>query len=751
MFWDRRIKVEPHSLLMRKRLILYMICFATPLVQELSRFPSHYDPQLFLPAKIIHLLTKRVAVPPIRQQSSDMRLEAIKYSAEKSIKISSQNMQTEAPSSHTPTSATTSDDGNNSRLSFVTQSSSNDISVVDSDTMNASDKKKAARPRPVLSIWTGAASTTRASRILSPLASVGSANAQPLSPPTARKSRFSHLFSDTKHVGRPDTPGSPFFANGLSGGLVTAMADLKVQQQKLGEDVKSYVTAHYASPSPIVIPQPGTKKWDEYIASLESAKHGMPSAGTGPSADFVEASTSTIGHGQRSRRISALLASVEKAADNFINDGTPIDHNPRAVPFDPRHAAMIENHQQGAEAHNGQGRHMVTRPRPAWDQVSNWRARGQEQNGPLPRASTYRSVHPARDTQSTYGGATGLSITAPHNVASRPSSQALTTTSQSSSSAHSAIGNRDTNDNNTNRRRTFEVFRPMNAVLNPDAHKQPLSEEEIAFRIDHGISLNYHGNHVNPRNISANIPDHENCAVWITNLPATCTVRDLLQALMHHRPGRVWASHINPPEEGRHRHAAAKIVFYHPSEARHFLDLTMQPGIVIQGRRMCAIYNKQRVAAQRYTYPTSRALEIRGDKTIVDETFLRSLFEQHFRFDEEAVEVLADLPDVRVMEWRFGSMRAQAGAAYKLLERMYPCVQIRFATDPCAQYMIMPGQEEEHMGQAVESAQSRMSGLEFLRQQAEIDRTVDEMQPAGWTCLFEDEPNRDRPSQHTWF
>lgn len=676
-----------------------------------------------------------------------MRLEAIKPSAEKPNKTSSQTMQNEAPFSQTLTSASASasDDGNNSRLSSVTHTSSDDISAMESDTLDASDKKKVSRPRPVLSIWTGAASTIKASEVLSPLASVGSTNAQPLSPPTARKSRFSHLFPDTENVRQSDTPESPLFANGLSGGLITAMADIKVQQQKLGEDVKSYVTAHYASPSPIVIPQPGTKRWNEYIASLESAKHVMPTAGTGPSADFIQASTSSIGHRQRSRRISALVSPVEKPDDDSIEKSTLTAHNLRTASFDPRHAARIENHEPVSE---GQGRHMVTRPRPVWDQVSNWRARGQGQNGPFPRASTYRSIHPARDTRSSYGGATGLSITAPRDV-SHSFPQGLTTTSQFPlSSAHGAIGNRD---NEPIRRRTFEVFRPMNAVLNPDAHKQPLSEEEIAFRIDHGISLNYHGNHVNPRNISANIPDHENCAVWITNLPATCTVRDLLQALMHHRPGRVWASHINPPEEGRHRHAAAKIVFYHPSEAKRFLDLTIQPGIVIQGRRMCAIYNKQRVPAQRYTYPTSRALEIRGEKTIVDETFLRSLFEQHFRFEDEAVEVLAELKDVRVIEWRFGSMRAQAGAAYKLLQRMYPCVQIRFATDPCAQYMVMPGQEEEMMGQVVEPAQSCMSPKEFLRQQAEIDTSVNQMQPTEFRRLFGDEPNRDRLLEDTWF
>lgn len=612
-------------------------------------------------------------------------MEAAKTSAEKDIKPSYETMPANPRSSHTPTSASASEDGNDSRLSFASLTSSHDNSAMESETLNEFDRQKPARVRPMLSILTGATLASKTAEVRSPLASIGSANTQPLSPPTARKSRFSHFFLKAEDDGTSNPPESPFFPNGLSGGLVTAMADIKVQQQKLGEDVKSYVTAHYASPSPIAVPQPGTKAWNEYIASLESGTDAIAMGATGTSTDLVRASTSTIGQGQRSRHISALLDSIQESDDDLNHKSSTTAYKAPVTPFVS--PTTIDNLEQAAENHNGQGNRNVARPRPAWNQVSNWRTSRQEPNGTWPRFSTYRSGNHARNTWAPSAGPMGQSTAVPQNFPQR-SSQAFTATSQSSFSAHGAIGNRDT----TTTRRTFEVFRPMNAVLNPDAHLQPLSREEIAFRIDNGISLNYHGNQVNPRNISANIPDRENCAVWITNLPATCTIRDLLQALMHCRPGRVWASHINPPEEGRHPHAAAKIIFYHPSEARRFLDLCFHPGIMIENRRMCAIYNKQRVAAQDYTFPTSRALEIKGEKSIVNETFLRSLFERHFRFDDEAVVVLAEFEDVRVIEWRFGSMRAQAGAAYKLLERMYPCVDIRYATDPCAQYMVMPGQ-----------------------------------------------------------
>lgn len=250
----------------------------------------------------------------------------------------------------------------------------------------------------------------------------------------------------------------------------------------------------------------------------------------------------------------------------------------------------------------------------------------------------------------------------------------------------------------------------MNAVLNPDAYKQPMSEKEIAFREENGISLNYLGNHENPRNISADIPNRENCAVWIMNLPATCTHTDLLQALMPHRPGRIWATHINPPVQPRHQGAAAKVVFYHPSEAKRLLSLARDPGINVHEWPISAVYNKQRVAAQDCTKPTSRVLEIRGDKTLVNEDFLRSLFESHFVFEDEAVEVLAEVENIRVIQWRFGSMRAQAGSAYRLLKRMYPCIDVRYAIDPCAQEMgIPPGEEVNRRlgpGQGASASQS---------------------------------------------
>lgn len=638
-----------------------------------------------------HTLTHCALVPAIPRLSINTQLEAIKPLAQAKIDMSAHTTRVDDPLSLTPTSASASDEGDESRLSFLSQTSSNDVSALENDIENASDQKQSTTTHSVLSIWTGASSNGDTPAGSNPWASIGSASAVPLSPlaSSARKSRFSQFFSAMKDVGGSSgSPKSPFFPDGLSGGLISAMSDIKIQQQKMGEDVKGYITSHYASPSGAVIPQPGTKRWTQYIASIQAAMDAMPMTQSGNPLDLSQPSTIAVGHKEQSR-LTGNRRPIQKPYDISNTQNTSTVHDPRAAPFIPRGTTTIKNLEQVVEEHEEQKSLTFTRPRSSWDQVPNWRSNGKAKCGMWRKPSAAGHVNKPREThpRESQPLTTGPLVFSAPRVVLPPSSQALTA-SQTSSTALVAIGKRDTT------RRTFEPFRPMNAVLNPDAYKQPLSEDQIAFRVKHGISLNYHGNHENTRNISAKIPDQQNCAVWITNLPSKCTTKDLLQALMHHRPGRVWATHINAPEEPKHRHAAAKVVFYHPAEAKHLLNLARRPGILIQDRRISAIYNKQRVAAQEYTYPTSRALEIRGDKAIVNEKFLRSLFENHFKFEDEAVEVLAEFEDTRVIEWRFGSMRAQAGSAYKLLERMYPCVHIRYATDPCAQYMTIPGQKQ---------------------------------------------------------
>lgn len=287
----------------------------------------------------------------------------------------------------------------------------------------------------------------------------------------------------------------------------------------------------------------------------------------------------------------------------------------------------------------------------------------------------------------------------------------------------------------------------MNNVLYPGSSKRPLTEEEKVSRVELGISPNYQGNPHNPRNLSEDIPDSENCALFLTNLPANCTYAELLRAVATHRPGRVWSTYINPPREmdpddpligelqaaaqagnvvtqGRappripasYSTSAAKLIFYHPLEAQRLLQAAagtfQQPphdgsgpgpgpgsGLHVGGRRVGVKWNRHRTGAQRYDRPTSRALTIGGPATIVSERRLRGLFDQYFEYATEEVVVVAEGEQGgngawRVLEWRFASMRAQAHAAYQLLRSLYPgVVEVRWAVDPCAGYLAVEDAE----------------------------------------------------------
>lgn len=624
--------------------------------------------------------------------------------AKENVAVPRQRTRGEDTTSLTPTSIGASgDDDNLSDLHFMSQTSSNNMSAFEREVRKLSPADESGPLQPMPSFWTGVASSRRAPSGFDPLASISSTNARPLSPiVSARQSRFPPILAAAGPFGGSGSRESRFFPDYLLGGLVSATSGHEAQRQKMNKDVTSYVDAHYAAPKDTVtsLRVKDAAAWEEHIDYMQFHIRTMPSAVSGNAANPLQAYMPRVGHVQRSNPKMTRLLSADEPDGAFstqLPKSPPTIHNPRAAPFVPRYATTIENLEQVAQEYDDQRSLTVTRPRSSWDQVPNWRSRvgcqgvGFDNVAREPAACLPSGHPPAPGRGHMSQGSQSLSV-GPSTSSNSPltfaefSSRALTT-SQSQSSAHGAIGKRDT-------RRTFEPFRPMNAVLNPDAYKQPLSEEDIAYRLEKGISPNYRGNHENPRNVSARIPDSENCAVWITSLPANCTVKDLLRALMQHRPGRVWATHISRADPPRHPHAAAKIVFYHPSEAKRFLQLCRYPGIWIQGHQMVATHNKQRVPAQEYTHPTSRALEIRGDKKTVSEHFLRSLFKRHFKFEDEAIEILAEFRDVRVIEWRFGSMRAQASSAYQLLERHYPNVDIRYATDPCAQYLVLPPQEQ---------------------------------------------------------
>ncbi|ROV95544.1 hypothetical protein VSDG_05308 [Cytospora chrysosperma] len=240
-------------------------------------------------------------------------------------------------------------------------------------------------------------------------------------------------------------------------------------------------------------------------------------------------------------------------------------------------------------------------------------------------------------------------------------------------------------------RQQNQGFRPMNSKLDPEAKNRPLTKEEVEYRKALGISPNYRGEATNPQNISADIPDHENCSLWLTNLPPHCSYRDLLAAVARHQPGRIYATSISPPDAESdhtlpsHRTSAAKMAFYRPEEATRLLQLCSMGLLKVQGYRVRAVRNRVKVPANLGKDNTSRCLVIWGPRALVNEIQLTRLFNTYFSFDTEEVILRHEGENFRCLEWRFGSFRAQAESAQKMLndKEHKDFYTVEFARDPC--------------------------------------------------------------------
>ncbi|KAK7697882.1 hypothetical protein SLS64_013135 [Diaporthe eres] len=240
-----------------------------------------------------------------------------------------------------------------------------------------------------------------------------------------------------------------------------------------------------------------------------------------------------------------------------------------------------------------------------------------------------------------------------------------------------------------------ELFKPMNVKLDPEAANRPLTEEEKVTRDIKGISHRYQGDSNNPANESADIPEHENCSVWITNLPPDCTYRDLLAAIAVHHPGKVFATFISPPSaQGPNHlpsrgHSAAKVVFYYPWSAQHLLRVANSNRLWVRYYMARAVPNRIRAAPQAYENHTTRCLEIEGPADVVNEPNLRQMWEGFFDWHDDEVQFVGERVDwrtgvtIRRIVWRFGSHRAQAVAAMHYMRSYFPDIWVFYAADPC--------------------------------------------------------------------
>ena len=200
-----------------------------------------------------------------------------------------------------------------------------------------------------------------------------------------------------------------------------------------------------------------------------------------------------------------------------------------------------------------------------------------------------------------------------------------------------------------------------------------------------GFSERYEGNRFLQSNMSANIPADKNCSLFVTGLPPDVTTSQLLAPISG--MGRIFATHINPPEPAKgHPLSAAKIVFFERDAAHRFWRWANTHGFTVGGLRAHVIFNRIRSAESAEARNCSRVLMISGPPQYVNPHFLALFFKTKFVFQVDTVIQHGPDKDGEVtIEYRFGSYRCQAQAAKMALGREFgDIITTYWGPDPCA-------------------------------------------------------------------
>ncbi|KAK3379249.1 hypothetical protein B0T24DRAFT_522047 [Lasiosphaeria ovina] len=240
-----------------------------------------------------------------------------------------------------------------------------------------------------------------------------------------------------------------------------------------------------------------------------------------------------------------------------------------------------------------------------------------------------------------------------------------------------------------------------------------LSNQEALGLMIQGFSPRYKGDPLLERNRSAAIPPDANCSLFVIGLAPDLTTRDLLTAIRD--TGRVYATHINPPETNRgHATSAAKIIFFERAAAERFYNRFAADGFLpgntvalatttttttttttagdpninndnnnnnntlTPSYRGRVVWNRIRSAETDAGGGKSRVLLISGPAALVNEPVLHAYFSSKMEYQVDEVRHLgfADVGDQSggrraLVEFRFGSYRCQAEAARMALSREF--------------------------------------------------------------------------------
>ncbi|KAI0830452.1 hypothetical protein F5Y06DRAFT_290671 [Hypoxylon sp. FL0890] len=200
-----------------------------------------------------------------------------------------------------------------------------------------------------------------------------------------------------------------------------------------------------------------------------------------------------------------------------------------------------------------------------------------------------------------------------------------------------------------------------------------------------GLNRNYRGDTSLPSNTGAGVPENKNTCLWITGLPASITVTELLAAIT--KTGRVRSTVINAPT-GAIRTAAASISFFKRSDAEVLYRNLQQGRIILGGRFPRVQWNRNKVGEGQDPSDASRVLYIAGDPQVVNQVFLDRFFSKKFVYEIDKIidygTVQVDGETISRLEYRFGSWRCQASSARQaLMCELKGFVWTAYGEDPC--------------------------------------------------------------------
>ena len=227
---------------------------------------------------------------------------------------------------------------------------------------------------------------------------------------------------------------------------------------------------------------------------------------------------------------------------------------------------------------------------------------------------------------------------------------------------------------------------PLPLLLEAPAENDALPAAGPSRANNNDSNENYQGDASNPRNMSADIPEEDNCSFFITGLPSDLTMTELLGSLRN--TGKIFQVTLNPPT-GDFGTAAAKVIFFRKEDARRFLHQTHRAsGFRVRDVLAQVKRNRIRVAEQKPPYSDfSRVVIIRGPAALVDmERSIRPILDERIRsYDIETYRAERVGRNEAELTICFGSCRAQAHGARIVIGRELGRrgVTVEFGRDPC--------------------------------------------------------------------